>query len=94
MAWRTVRMCDACPFSSEGSGLDLRQSLRGERWNEILRGLRTDHHFYCHKTTEEAGDGSNLVCAGSIEWGDKRGISQNYVRQMERITYFCSKEKP
>lgn len=81
-------MCRSCPFQSRGPGLALRKSLHPSRWRQILYGLRHDMHFHCHETTEETGNGTNLVCAGSIEWGDKRGISQNFVRVMERIERF------
>jgi hypothetical protein len=30
--------------------------------------LRSGLDFTCHMTTEEAGNGSNLMCAGAIEW--------------------------
>lgn len=85
MKWRMLSKCDNCPFASRGPGLKLRRSLSVVRWQRILGGLLRGEHFYCHKTTEETGDGSNLVCAGSIEWQDKHGASSQYVRICERL---------
>ena len=82
--WRMAAMCDNCPFAESGAGLHLRKSLGPGRWREITSGLRHDHSFNCHKTTAETGDGSELMCAGSIEWMNARGVSTNLLRQMER----------
>lgn len=79
-------MCADCPFASAGPGLYLRKTLRRGRWREILTSLRMDHHFLCHKTTEETGDGSKLHCAGSIDWQIKHcGQPSQLARIMERI---------
>ena len=78
-------MCSDCPFAKNGAGLHLRKSLERGRWLEILSSLKNQEHFLCHKTTIETGDGSKLVCAGAIEWQDKRGISAQYVRICERL---------
>lgn len=86
-AWRMQAMCDNCPFADSGPGLHLRRSLAPGRWREITSGLRRDLSFNCHKTTPETGDGSNLMCAGSIEWMEKRSLSTNLQRVMERIDY-------
>lgn len=86
-----LEMCDNCPFASKGKGLHLRRSLAPGRWREILDGLRNDLSFNCHKTTHETGDGSELMCAGSIEWMTKRGISTNMLRVMERVDAIFAK---
>lgn len=83
--WRMPVMCDNCPFASSGPGLRLRKLLAPGRWREITDGLRHDMNFNCHKTTAETGDGSELMCAGSIEWMTARGISTNLLRTMERL---------
>jgi hypothetical protein len=89
--WRTAKMCADCPFASRGPGLRLRKSLARGRWKEICDSLMRQEHFHCHKTTDETGDGSKLICAGSIEWQDRHGTSANLVRIMERIDYFFHK---
>lgn len=93
MTWRMSAMCESCPFAESGAGLHLRKTLRKERWREILSGLRRDQHFICHKTSDETGDGSKLVCAGSLEWSEKHGVSQNFVRVMENLDYFAERRK-
>jgi hypothetical protein len=85
MAWRLAEKCDNCPFAKSGPGLHLKQSLGLQRWRGILFDLRHNRHFVCHKTTKETGNGTNLVCAGSIEWSEKRGVSQNFCRVMECV---------
>lgn len=87
MAWRMLSKCADCPFASSGPGLHLRKTLDPGRWREILHGLRTDRHFHCHKTTDETGDGTNLVCAGSLEWSEKHNVSQNFCRVLERVEH-------
>jgi len=82
MTWRTEKMCCDCPFAKSGPGLHLRKSLHPRRWREILFCLRMDGHFHCHKTTDETGDGSELLCAGSLEWQEK---NLGYVGQLARI---------
>lgn len=94
--------CDDCPFSSSGPGLALRKVLRPGRWAEILAGLRNDRHFYCHKTTtacdEEdesvasVGKGAK-VCAGSLEWSERHGVSQNFVRVCMALDYFRARRE-
>lgn len=91
--WRVAKMCADCPFASKGPGLALRKSLAKGRWQSITRGLLRGECFTCHKTTDETGDGSNLVCAGSIEYQDKRNISSQYVRVCERLEYFADKRR-
>jgi len=63
------------------------------RWREILKALQRGEHFICHKTTHETGDGSNLICAGSIEWQEKRGIVSNLKQIMERLDWFAAKRR-
>lgn len=91
MAWRMQKPCENCPFNASGPGLHLRKSLHADRWAEILRGLKHDQHFTCHKTTHETGDGSNRICAGAIAWQEKHGLSSNLQRVLERV--FFSKER-
>lgn len=93
MAWRMEAMCSDCPFAKSGAGLRLRKSLRPGRWLEILRSLRADQSFPCHKTTDETGDGSNLACAGGLEWQHERGLSSNFERVMERIWHVFERAK-
>ncbi len=88
MKWRMPKPCEDCPFNADGPGLHLRESLRPRRWLDILRALRHDGHFICHKTGPSTGDGSKLTCAGAIEWQKKRGLPSQYVRICERLEYF------
>lgn len=85
MSWRMQKPCDNCPFNSSGAGLHLRKSLQRGRFDKIKRWLLRGEYFYCHKTTDETGDGSNLVCAGAIAYQDKHGTSSNYVQVCERL---------
>ena len=92
MKWRTEKMCDDCPFAKSGAGLHLRKTLGRGRWREILDSLRSDSHFVCHKTTTETGNGTNLDCAGSIEWQMKHnGQPSQFARIMERVLTINSK---
>jgi hypothetical protein len=83
--WRMKNPCENCPFNNAGPGYVLRVSLGGRRWRQILRLLRHQMPFVCHKTTRASGDGSELVCAGSLAWCDKHGVSSNLQRVMERL---------
>ena len=83
--WKMATMCANCPFAAEGPGLRLRNSLAKRRWAGILRALRSDLHFICHHTSDATGDGTNLVCAGALEWQQKRGLASNYQRVCERL---------
>jgi len=83
VVWRMAEKCADCPFASSGKGLRLRRTLRRTRWMSILDALRDGNFFPCHKTTRETGDGSNLVCAGAIEWQNTHGCSSAYVRLCE-----------
>lgn len=91
--WRLEKKCTDCPFDTKGPGLHLRKSLGRERWREILSSPLNNQHFPCHKTTRETGNGTNLVCAGAIEWQDAHGVSANYVRVRERLEYFTRMRK-
>lgn len=91
LVYRMETPCKDCPFSDSPEGTHLRKTLR--RWGSILKEMRQARHFMCHKTTRETGDGSNLICAGSIEWQDKRGISSNYLRVCERLAGIAPRRK-
>lgn len=73
--------------------MHLRKTLRPGRWRDILQGLRRGEVFNCHKTTEETGDGSNLICAGAIDWQEHNRCTSNFQRVMERVDYAASKRK-
>jgi len=92
--WKMAQPCRDCPFNSRGPGLHLRRSLRPGRWIIILNGLRKGEHFLCHETTHETGNGSNLICAGAMAWQDKRGLSSNLQRVMERVDAIWSGKGP
>jgi hypothetical protein len=51
----------------------------------VLQALRNGQYFVCHKTTGASGDGTDLICAGAIAWQEKRGLSSNLQRIMERV---------
>lgn len=85
--WKMEKPCADCPFNRSGPGLHLRRTLARGRWAEILRALRSDGHFMCHKTTTETGNGTNLLCAGSIAWQDARRLPSQYRRICERLEY-------
>lgn len=91
--WRMAKPCADCPFNSSGPGLHLRKSLHPGRWREILKALRSDKHFMCHKTTRQTGDGSNRLCAGSIAWQAARDLSSNYQRICERLEWFSARRR-
>lgn len=85
-AWRVKKLCSDCPFNNSGPGRALRRSLRPARWREILKSLRNEFTFVCHKTSEETGDGSNLLCAGAIAYQEKHAqFMPAYVQVMERM---------
>jgi len=92
-AWRMKEQCGDCPFATKGPGHHLRVTLERGRWREIQSALERDGHFLCHKTTDETGDGSNLLCAGAIEWQEKRGLSSQLVRIAERLEYIAASRK-
>lgn len=89
-AYRTKEKCSNCPFHTSGPGLKLRRSLAPGRWKEITDGLLAQQHFHCHKTVEEDEDGeqilgTGLICAGSIEWQARKGLSSQFLRICERL---------
>lgn len=77
--WRTTKRCEDCPFNPSGPGLILRESLNGGRWDEIKRGLLAGAKFDCHQTTKETGNGTNLYCAGALEFQRSAGIHTDYM---------------
>ena len=91
MSWRMEHPCADCPFNTSGAGLHLRKSLGAGRWRDIKTGLVRGESFTCHKTTEETGDGSNLMCAGAIAYQRKHGVSSNLQRVCERLEYFWAR---
>jgi len=93
LLWRTAKKCADCPFASSGAGLHLRRTLRRDRWREILASLRRGESFHCHKTTDETGDGSNLVCAGSLDWQDSHGVSSQMARIAERLEWIAQRKR-
>lgn len=91
--WRMAKPCADCPFNKKGPGLRLRRTLARGRWKEITDGLKAGAYFMCHKTTAETGNGTNLLCAGSIAYQEERGTSSNYQRVCESLEYFRKKRK-
>lgn len=86
MKWRIPEPCADCPFNETGPGRELRDSLARGRWKEILDALRADKHFICHKTAKKTGDGSELQCAGSLNWCEENlGTVPQLARIMERL---------
>ncbi len=85
--WRVKKPCADCPFNTKGPGLHLRRSLGPGRWKEITGSLKEGAYFMCHKTTGETGNGTNLLCAGSIAYQAKRNTSSNYQRVCEALDY-------
>lgn len=88
--WKLEKMCDNCPFSEEGPGLQLRLSLHKKRWQEILDGLLQGQHFFCHKTTHDYEEdyeakGGEKICAGARQWQKERGIVSDAEQIMSRI---------
>ena len=96
--WRVEQKCANCPFHKAGPGRVLRDSLRPGRWSSILRDLLAGNGFVCHKTVEyddegEAVHGTGLLCAGAIEWQNRRGTSSQLQRVCERLRAYASKAK-
>lgn len=83
--YRMERPCPDCPFSKSPAGRHLRQSLRPGRLAEIKAALRRGEYFLCHQTTRETGDGSNLLCAGALDYQHRRGVESNYERVCARL---------
>lgn len=78
--WKVEAMCDNCPFATEGQGLVLQQSLGQRRWDGILTGLLKGDKFPCHKTTKETGNGTDLYCAGALEFQCRLKIETPYMK--------------
>lgn len=79
--------CVDCPFNESGPGYFLRTTLGKARWQSITDEMKEgDQHFICHKTSKETGNGTSLICAGSITYQAKHGVTSNLLRVMERIT--------
>ena len=91
--WRMLKPCIDCPFSDSKEGQHMAKSLRPGRMKSIKQGLLEGEYFLCHKTTEETGDGSKLLCAGATDWQNAQGMDSNYQRVCERLEYiFGDKE--
>lgn len=91
--WRMPKPCSDCPFSDSEGGKHMAKSLRPGRIRDIKKGLLEGDYFLCHKTTDETGDGSKLLCAGATDWQNAQGIDSNYQRVCERLEYiFGDKE--
>ena len=98
-AWKLERMCDNCPFSEEGAGLQLRLSLDSRRWQDIIDSLKRGQHFLCHKTTIMDDDANaerddrkearyyphGKICAGARAWQAARGIVSDAEQIMTRM---------
>lgn len=91
--WKMAAPCADCPFSASKAGKHLRRTLGRARVREIETALRSDQHFVCHKTSDETGNGTNLICAGALAWQEERGLSSNLQRVMERLEWFAQQRK-
>jgi hypothetical protein len=85
--------CRDCPFNSSGPGLKLRRSLAPGRMAEIKRGLLSGGTFQCHKTTRETGDGSELLCAGALDFQEEHGASSQLTRIFERLDWISQNRR-
>lgn len=84
LVWRMDKMCDNCPFAKKGPGAELRKSLGRKRMNEIRKSL--EHScFTCHKTSSETGNGTDLICAGALQYQEERNLRPQYKQIMERL---------
>lgn len=88
--WKMEAPCADCPFSQSAAGKRLARSLRPGRIAEIKAGLRRGDTFMCHKTTQETGNGTNLLCAGSLEYQHGRGVISQYERICHRLDALSS----
>jgi hypothetical protein len=89
--WRMAKPCADCPFSKSEGGIRQAKALRPGRLASIKRELLRGAAFTCHKTTHETGNGTNLMCAGAIDYQNSRGASSNLQRVMESLDYFAEK---
>ena len=87
MSWRMKEPCIDCPFSDSPQGQHLARTLRLGRMRSIKFDLLHGQYFVCHKTSDETGDGSNLVCAGALAFQEEHGVSSNYQRVCERLEF-------
>jgi hypothetical protein len=85
LRWRMAKPCEKCPFNARGPGRMLRNSLGPGRWRRLLADLRRGRHFFCHETTTETGNGTNLICAGSIAWEERHAQASDLRQVMERL---------
>lgn len=86
MKWKQDTKCADCPFRTSGPGYALYRTIRRTVWRTVLRNLRTGGHFYCHRTTRDTGDGTNLICAGAHEWQLRHiGQPSDLAQVMERL---------
>ena len=83
--WRMPAMCENCPFSSSHDGRHLRQTLHPLRMLEIEAGLLAGDPFFCHKTTKQTGDGSNLVCAGALDFQAQNHVHSLYTQTCQQF---------
>ena len=85
-AWRVDPPCADCPFNEAGPGRRLRDSLYPGRFAAIKRALRAEQSFHCHKTTRETGNGTALICGGSLRWKTANRVRFNQYEQIaERL---------
>lgn len=94
MTWRVARPCADCPFTNSKGGTIQRRALRPGVMADFRRELlgtggAEPTFFLCHKTTDETGNGSNLVCAGALAFQARRGVSSNLQRVMENMEWFA-----
>ena len=78
--WKMERQCDNCPFADVGSGVHLRESLGVPRFRSILNSLLNGAPFMCHKTSKETGDGTDLYCAGALDYQQQQKIETDYMK--------------
>jgi|GEM_PF-5140460 len=71
--WRMQEACENCPFVI---GSPIRDTLR--RLPEIEREVLGGNHFFCHKTTRETGNRTDLVCAGALDFQHRHGVISPY----------------
>ena len=76
--WRMREACVDCPFSDSTLGTALRKSLRPTRVAHIQATVLRGDPFYCHQTTKEVGNGSELACAGALQYQHDHGVVSPY----------------
>ena len=90
--WRMPTPCADCPLSDSKAGKHLAKSLNPGRIQGIKAGLLQGGHFMCHETTRQIGNGSNLVCAGALDFQHARGITSRY-EEMCRTFEGCKESR-